>query len=304
MGGDGTGYYNGAKITGIGNAVSAALSIIVYLVWEMEPSPMDFFAIVTGIIGFVAGNGQNKGMLTCYMISAIVVIVYFVFAFMGYSIIAAGCGAASEGLEAMCQNPAGVEGYCCWACPSTSCESIEGGDGGLNCEVQPAYTVSYCANYGEGMRNADGWLTNAPVDRAACENAANDYPLLNPPISWVTDEYAASCQENHGLNKAVGSGSTAACVTDAQRNDWGSGCGPTATGIDDFSTQKWEACAGNCNYSNKGCSYDENGLMCAHINGVYFLTFLTLCAAIAGSVMGCCVVCCGNDEVGGKDDSG
>lgn len=42
---------------------------------------------------------------------------------------------------------------------------------------------------------------------------------------------------------------------------------------------------------------------CAHVAGIFLLTFLVLITSFTGSIMGCCVVCCGNDEVGG-DDSG
>lgn len=59
-GGDATGYYNGAKITGIGNIVSAALSVICHLVWDIQPAMFDGIALVTGVFGVLAGNGQVR----------------------------------------------------------------------------------------------------------------------------------------------------------------------------------------------------------------------------------------------------
>lgn len=245
-------------------------------------------------------------MLTCYMLSTIAVTLWFVFALMSLTFLATACSA----LDALdtCQNPAGVVGYCCSACPATSCEDVDT-DGIMNCEVQPAYRVSECINYDTGVRSLDNVGTDDVIDRSACDAAAVRYPDLNPPIQWYSKSNPAYCAENLGIHRAMDPG-TVQCEQAADRAALGSGCGPTYTAADDFSTQKWQSCAdaGGCNFSNKGCSKDaedaENILECGHIWGITLLCLLTLGSSLTGSIMGCCVVCCGNDEVGGKGDSG
>ena len=56
--------------------------------------------------------------------------------------------------------------------------------------------------------------------------------------------------------------------------------------------------------SNKGCHIGTMDVgLCAHAGIIWLMMIITLAASITGSVMGCCVVCCGND-VDKSDDSG
>ena len=62
-------------------------------------------------------------------------------------------------------------------------------------------------------------------------------------------------------------------------------------------------------YTNKGCHAEnlrerELATLCEHKIFISFTMFVTLALSIAGSVMGCCVVCCKNDQLSGGDDSG
>eukprot|EP01046_Picozoa_sp_COSAG06_P028903 COSAG06_NODE_2640_length_6527_cov_67.332141_3_plen_156_part_00 len=56
--------------------------------------------------------------------------------------------------------------------------------------------------------------------------------------------------------------------------------------------------------SNKGCHIGTMNVgLCEHAGIIWLMMIITLAASITGSVMGCCVVCCGND-VDKSDDSG
>ena len=50
--------------------------------------------------------------------------------------------------------------------------------------------------------------------------------------------------------------------------------------------------------------HEDEGITidCDHVTGVFFMTFVVWVSSLTGSIFGCCVVCCGNDEV--DSDSG
>ena len=234
------------------------------------------------------------------MVAYIIVAIWYSLALMGFMAWSSFC----EGLDSTCQNPDGIQGYCCWKCGASTCEQDDGD--GQKCMLSPQYTVCSCYGDISGVRSA-GNLVGDVIDKQECERLQGEY--AEAEIGWGCETTPASCEEGWGLFKSVPSG-TGSCETEAQRGELYSGCGPSGDGIDDFSTRKQCACGtAGCDcpaYTNHGCHGDEEGsedINCDHLWGMTFLTFLTLAASIGASVMGCCVVCCGNDDVAG-DDSG
>jgi len=299
-GGDGTSYYANSVFLGGGTALTAVIAILVHLaVWGINPAMADLVALGAGVAGLLAGKQQSKGLLTCAMVAYIIVAIWYSLALLGYMTASSWC----DGVDSTCQNPDGVMGYCCWKCGATTCEQLDGD--GQKCMLRNEYKT--CSCYGiDGIRSLDNSIAEV-IDKQACEGYMDAYP--NSEISWYCETTLARCEEGFGFFKNLPSG-TGPCETEAQRGELYSGCGPSAGGLNDFSTYKQCTCnTAGCDcpaYTNKGCHGDEEGaedINCDHLWGMTFLTFLTLAASIGASVMGCCVVCCGNDDVAG-DDSG
>lgn len=233
------------------------------------------------------------------MVAYIIVAIWYSLALLGYMAASSVC----DGLDSTCQNPDGIQGYCCRKCGASTCEQDDGD--GQKCMLSPAHTDCFC--YGiDGIRSLDNSIADV-IDKQACLDYIDDYP--SSEISWDCTTTTVSCEEGWGIVKNLPSGA-GPCETAAQRGAYGSGCGPSREDLNDFSTYKQCACGtAGCDcpaYTNKGCHGDEAGaedINCDHLWGMTFLTFLTLAASILASVMGCCVVCCGNDDVAG-DDSG
>ena len=154
---------------------------------------------------------------------------------------------------------------------------------------QGPYTDGTCYGLDEAPEVA------RPCDKDCCDelNAAN------PNIYWGSFPSAASCATGHAgraLSSRHGQGT---CETDADvtSKDQCTVFGGT------YSNKATELSAG-ATYANTGCHKDNTDLGLCDLRYTTFIwisIFLTLCLSIAGSVMGCCVVCCNKD---GGDDSG
>lgn len=245
----------------------------------------DVLAIVTGGLGIAAGKMQNKGLLIAYMVLAILTALWFAAGIVPFTALTAGCGVVNDLVEGACVNAAG-EQYCCFACTQTDC-------GGNGCLWVPGYTEGYCSPP-EGELAAD---LPDPCDKTCCDSTDG--------ANWVTSEKNAGCRDGSSEQMVGASHGQGTCLTsdDVTTKDQ---CDVT---FGTYSNLYIVDTGGPATYSNAGCHVDTEGGgadsgLCDYTGIIWITIFITLGVAIAGSVMGCCVVCCGNDELGGGDDSG
>jgi hypothetical protein len=243
----------------------------------------DTLAIGTGILGIAAGKMLNKGLLIAYMVLGIICALWFAAAIPLFTAATVVCGAVNDVVDGACQNAAG-EPYCCFACDVDTC-------GGAGCMWQGPYTDGYC-HVPAGAPEVE-----SPCDKNCCD----DLNAGNPDIYWSSSENSATCAigtDGRALSSAHGQGT---CETDADVTSKDQ----CSVESDTYSNKQTELSAG-ATYANTGCHVDDADTgICEYTFLIWITIFVTLGLSIAGSVMGCCVVCCGNDQLsGGGDDSG
>ena len=273
---------------------------------------------------------QNKGLLIAYMVLTIIVVIWFITAVMAFSLLVAGCGIVSSVADAFCTAEL-ADGtsvpYCCNACAdATTCESN-------GCDYVDSYTSQYCGLVPDGtagtgpacgaLEDSDvtaDWDETTPcssIDYDACNAIAVAYPNIG--VDWVSQETGGVCRDGSPLVQYSAPAVTAAnCRTDANA-DASDSCTKSFCVVSGAST----TCFSNQNVDNSGgftyeipagaqavgCHAETEGGetenledLCDWVNLIWFTMFLTVVFGIAGSVMGCCVVCCGKGD--DKEDSG
>ena len=259
MGGkDGTQYYQFSMYMGGVTTVCSILSIIVYVgVWGLAitDSSTDFLALIGGVLGLLAGKQQVRHSTLTHVLRT-------------HRKDAARRGFATAGFAAgfwiVCD--ANYARFSAWPCNL----------------LLTLRTRRVCPPQNKLL------LTIAMVIYILVTIwfvfAFMGYSLLNAACNAECVETDATCT----VLTAGGDSTNCDAVTDLTTADE---CNAIA----------------ECNYNfAQTCEpkTQEEIDFCDHVAGIYFLTFVVLVSAFAGSVMGCCVVCCGNDEVDGGDDSG
>lgn len=237
-------------------------------------------AIVAGALGIAAGKTSNKGLLIAYMVLAIITAIYFALAIGTFGALTLTCSAVNDLVDAACTNDAG-ESYCCFACTEAMCE----GQGG--CLWVPEYTDGSCVS------DDNSPLPSDPCDKDCCDAAVG--------TRWEVTVQTAGCRvgldgQAIGAGHGTGTCQTASDVTNSDQCD-----------VDLFGTysNSYITSGGASTFANTGCHAETEGGgadtgLCDYTTLIWITILVTLGTAIAGSVMGCCVVCCGND---GSDDS-
>jgi hypothetical protein len=319
-------YYNGALYTGGGLAGVAALNMIIYLAFIDGPSMSDIVAFIVGIIGVLAGMQKNKGLLIAYMVLTIIVVIWFIMAVMAFSLLVATCGVVSAIADGMCTTSL-ADGtsvpYCCNACAdSATCETN-------GCDYVDPYVQQYCgmvpANACGQLADSDvtaDWEETTPcssIDKTACDAIIVAYP--NQGVSWESTTVAGGCRDGQtNMQYSAPAVTAASCRTDADA-DASESCsksfcfgmpGATTTCMSNQNTDDsgapytYDIPAGQqakgCHAETEGGDTENIEDVCDWVNLIWFTMFLTIVFSIAGSVMGCCVVCCGKGD--DKEDSG
>jgi len=243
----------------------------------------DILAIGTGAIGIAAGKMQNKALLIAYMVLAIITALWFGAGILPFSVLTSLCGTVNDLVDATCTNDAG-EPYCCYACTESTCPTT-------GCMWVPEYTTGSC-------QADEGVTLPTPCDKQCCETTLG--------ASWSPTVMQAACQQG-SPGQMVGSGhgeGTCELTNDVVTKD------QCSVMFGTYSNENILSTGGPASYSNAGCHKDTEGGgadsgLCDYTTFIWLTIFITLATAIAGSVMGCCVVCCGNDQLGeGDSDSG
>lgn len=337
---------------------------------------LDAMAIVTGIVGIVAGKMLNKRLLISYMILGIICALVFWAATVSPTYHFGRTPCYAHGNYGRCNNEHGA--YCCAACDPGTC-------GGAGCMWQEPYTTGRCEvprfmrefnvprsglqvvsdrpslleainlrNACEEIAETNGcvaicntalahvprdWAANytcvgpvRPCDKDCCDalkDAAVVNPALNPkpsrtncdspPCDWFNwkrvarEATCATGTDGKALSSAHGLGT---CETDDDVTSKDE-CTVSSTEVlvrlssTEVYTTYWYSNNGTvlsagATYTNNGCHAEnlDTGALCEHKIFIWITMFVTLGLSIAGSVMGCCVVCCKNDQLSGGDDSG
>jgi hypothetical protein len=135
-----------------------------------------------------------------------------------------------------------------------------------SCYLQPSYTIAYC----DVIMGAN---------KAQCD-ASN-------VATWVVSDAPEECTQGDGAAPSR----------------------PFSASCDRLSEDPCSSKATSPSTTNTGCRVlgddddDDWSSACDHITGILMACFFTTVFTIIGSIMSCCVVCCGNDETE-KSDSG